>query len=264
MRALVPPGVPVLATTATVTPSIRADIIAKLDMKGCETVSVSPDRPNIYYEVRRLSTVEDDLQPLVNSLRAEHIQASRVIVYCRSLNTVADLYAHFLYTLGDASYYPRGAEQISDNRLFGMYHANTPAHNKEVIHTSMQDPHGVVRIIFATVALGMGVNMVGVNTAIHYGAPSCIEDYFQESGRAGRSGEQAKSIVFWKAGDVPLRQDQSIPANVGLASVRHYVENTSECRRVQLLRYFDPQLITHHDRLLCCDVCANCISTHCD
>ena len=59
-----------------------------------------------------------------------------------------------------------------------MHHATTPAHN-------MQDPHGVVRIVFASVALGVGVNMVGVNTTIHYGAPSCIEDYFQESGHAG-------------------------------------------------------------------------------
>ena len=244
------------------TPPIRDDVIDKLDMKGCEMICVSPDRPNIYYEVRPRSTIEDDFQPLVISLRAERNKASRVIVYCRSLKTVADLYAHFLYTLGVDSYHPPGAEQISDNRLFGMYHANTAAHNKEVIQKSMQDLHGVVRIVFATVALGMGVNMVGVNTTWHYGAPTCIEDYFQESGRSGRSGEQAKSIIFWKPADAPLRKDQSIPANAELASVRRYLENTSECRRVQLLHHFDPELIkTLHrrDDLLCCDICA-CLS----
>ena len=131
--------------------------------------------------------------------------------------------------------------------------------NKKVIHASMQDAHGTVRVVFATVALGMGVNLVGVNTIWHYGAPTCIEDYFQESGRGGRSGEQAKPVVFWKPSDVPLRKDQSVPANAELASVRHYVENTAECRRVQLLRYFDLRLIKTLpccDPLLCCDVCA--------
>ena len=68
-----PPGVPILAATATVTPSIRADIIDKLDMKGCEMVSVSPNRSNIYYEVQHCSTIED-FQP-VESLRAKRNKA---------------------------------------------------------------------------------------------------------------------------------------------------------------------------------------------
>ena len=52
----------------------------------------------------------------------------------------------------------------------------------------MTQTHGVVRIVFATIALGMGVNLLDVNTVIHYGAPRSIDDYFQESGRGGRSG----------------------------------------------------------------------------
>jgi superfamily II DNA helicase RecQ len=58
----------------------------------------------------------------------------------------------------------------------------------------LKDPHGVVRIVFATVALGMGVNMKSVNTTWHYGAPSSLDDYLQESGRGGRSGEQANIL----------------------------------------------------------------------
>ena len=52
----------------------------------------------------------------------------------------------------------------------------------------MHEPHGVIRVAFATVALVMGVNLVDVNSTIHYGAPACIEDYYQESGHAGQSG----------------------------------------------------------------------------
>jgi len=248
-----------LAATATVTPAIRDDVIELLDMRGCELVFVSPDRPNIYYEVRPRTDIETDLQPLVDSLLSKRNKSERVIVYCRSLNTVADLYAHFLYTLGNDSYYPPGAEHISDNRLFGMYHSNTSPHNKEVIQRSMQEPNGVVRIVFATIALGMGVNMVGVNTTWHYGAPSSLENYSQESGRAGRTGEHAKSIIFWKPADAPLHRDQSVPANVEFAAVRHYLENSLECRRIQLLRHFHPELARNlcpPPPLFCCDVCA--------
>ena len=47
------------------------------------------------------------------------------------------------------------------------------------------DCHGTVRVVFASVAMGMGIDLHGVVTIIHYGAPSSIEDYFQGSGRRG-------------------------------------------------------------------------------
>ena len=121
---------------------------------------------------------------------AHRNKAERVIVYCRSHNTVADLFAHFQYTLGNDSYHPPGAEHISDNRLFEMYHASTSPHNKEVIQKSMQDSNGVVRIVFATIALGMGVNMVDVNTT--WGSIFIRRLLTRE----GCTGEKAKSIIF--------------------------------------------------------------------
>ena len=86
-----------------------------------------------------------------------------MVIYCRSLSTVADIYAHFLCTLGNNSYHPLGSERISDNRL---YHANILQYNKDLIQRSMQDRGGVVHIVFASVALDMGVNMMGVNMAL--------------------------------------------------------------------------------------------------
>ncbi len=60
----------------------------------------------------------------------------------------------------------------------------------------------------------MGINLVGVNRVVHYGAPAYIDDYFQDSGRAGRSGEAAKSTVYWKPSDALLQKDTSNPKNV--------------------------------------------------
>ena len=65
------------------------------------------------------------------------------------------------------------------NRLFGMFHAKTPQRSKDNIIQSLQDPNGVVRVVFASVAMGMGVDLQWVNIILHYGAPSSIEDYFQ-------------------------------------------------------------------------------------
>ena len=242
LRALVHPGTPILAATATATHAVRKDIIEILDMKGCEVVYTSPDRPNIYYEVKRRTDIKSDFNPLIDSLLTDNNKTKQVLVYCKSLNTVADIFAHFHYTLGKKSFYPPEADPISDNRLFAMYHANTSLHNKDVVQKSLQDPDGVVRIVFAMVALGMGMNMKDVNTVWHYGAPSSLDDYLQDSGRGGCSGEQAKSIIFWKPADAPLQKDFSIN-NAEIAAVRHYLENTSECRRLQLLHYYDPDLM---------------------
>ena len=102
-----------------------------------------------------------------------------MIIYCQSLDRCADLYIHFLSELGDASYFPVNAAPLSDNRLFGMFHAKTDDYNKEVILQSLADPQGKVRIVFATMALSMGVDFHWLTRTIHYGAPRSLEDYFQ-------------------------------------------------------------------------------------
>ena len=62
-----------------------------------------------------------------------------------------------------------------------------------IIMGSLQDFDATVRVVFTSV--GMGIDLLGVDTIIHYGAPSSIEDYFQASGRRGQSGDSAYSIV---------------------------------------------------------------------
>ena len=88
------------------------------------------------------------MAPIVKDLRNKQ-NAQRVLIYCRSLNMCADLFAHFSYALGEAnSYFPSNAEHISDNRLYGMFHE-----------------------VFCTVGLGMGVNFVHHEQTLH---PECV------------------------------------------------------------------------------------------
>ena len=163
LRAFVPPCAPMLATTATVTIRMRDDIIDKLDMAGCCVVSESPNKPNIYYEVVRRKTIEEDFECVVRDTSANNIKAQRVVVYCQSLDMCASLYAHFLHSLQDASYYP------SDNLLFGMFHSCTDEHNKRVIMSGLIQIDGVVRVVFATMALDMEVDFKSLNYIIYFG-----------------------------------------------------------------------------------------------
>ena len=225
-------------------------------MSPCVVISRSPDRPNIFYEARDRTTIELDFQDLLFNLRSKRAAAPRAIVYCQSLNMCADIYAHFHYELGDDSYYSRTAGKKSSNRLFAMFHAGTADSIKKNVLESLNQPDGVVRVVIATIALGMGVDLKDTNLVIHYGAPRSIEDYFQESGRGGRRGTFAKSIVYWKPRDCPLHKIEESIRHREMATVRRYLENTLKCRREQLLTYFNwdssSQVLSPQN---CCDVC---------
>lgn len=109
---------------------------------------------------------------------------------------------------------------------------------KDFVVESLCDSGGVVRVVIATVALGMGVDLKDINTIIHYGAPKNVDNYFQESGRGGCHGQQAKSVIFWKPSDIPRRKSKDREAEY----MRQYLENVTSCRRAWLLDYFEESL----------------------
>ena len=159
-----PSGAPMLATKATVTTAMRNDIIEKLDMVGCYVLTESPNKPNITYEGVRKNNMEEDFNCVVVE---NNIKAQRVVVHCQSLNMCACLCTHFLQALQDASYYAPGAEHVSDNRIFAMFHSCTDEHNKRVVMSSLSQTDGVVRVVFATMALGMGVDFKSLDYIVH-------------------------------------------------------------------------------------------------
>ena len=230
-------------------------------MEGCELVFTSVDRPNIYHEVKGRTDIKSDMEPFVNSLKKNKISSPRVIVYCQSLNFCSDLYAHFLFELGDRAYYPMGSEKIPENRVIAMFHSRTNEENKKIVLASLTKPKGTVRIVFATVALGMGIHLADADTILHYGAPTSIDDYCQSSGRGGRSGGQAKSIIFWKPRDCPRKKDPTTPHDHEMAAVRSYLELKTTCRRKWLLGYFGQSSMFTGGASLCCDICSDACQT---
>ena len=186
------------------------EVVLTLEMQEFITVSLWPNQPTIMYEVKPRTKPEADFSDLHTTLREKLISTPHVTVYCRTLTLCTDLFAHFSYEMSTDLYYPPGSPELSDSNVFGMFHASTPQHSEDVIVNSLMDPCGGVRIVFASIAIGMGVDLQEVNAIIHYEAPSSSEDYFQASGQAGRKGDSTHSIVYWTPTDCPRRKDSCI------------------------------------------------------
>lgn len=116
-------------------------------------------------------------------------------VFCHKLEDCVILYQSFAMSLGDSSYVPAG-ECTLQNALFGMFHAKVTKSDKDILLDSFMKSDGNCRVIFATIAFGMGVNIRDIHTVIHIGPSSSVDSYVQESGRAGRDGQQSHAIIL--------------------------------------------------------------------
>ena len=164
-------------------------------------VYISPDRPNIRYSVVRTSRdCTQAFQWLLHDLQQNGRETKRVLVYCQSIQTCAQLYKLFLTTLQERSYANPSLPFEISNRLFAMFHSRVDKKDKEMILDCMKDPNSACRVVFCTVAFGMGVDIANIRTIIHYGPPSDVDDYVQETGRGGRDGLECNACLYLHSG----------------------------------------------------------------
>ena len=97
----------------------------------------------------------------MSTLQEKQKDTLRIVVYCRTLMICADLFSRFSYEMGKSQYYTPSAPELSENRLFGMFHASTPQHSEDVIMGSLPDCHSTFRVVFASVAMGIGIGLHG-------------------------------------------------------------------------------------------------------
>lgn len=240
--------IPMLALTATATKNTRRRITQTLEMEKAIIFTSSPNRRNIGYAVELTSCeVRKTFSGIIEELKTKKMECQRVIIYCPRISIVSQLYGIFKAELGD-SIYANGDSLDPKQRTLEMFHARVDELNKEEILTSFAKEDGVIRVLIATIAYGMGIDCKGVKTVIHYGPPRNLEAYLQESGRAGRSGEDGcKSIILYS--NVMLQHCNE--------DIVEYVRNDTQCRRRALLAHFDCESddCSYENLHECCDIC---------
>lgn len=169
---------PVIALTATATPSVAEDIMDKLAFKERLVLKSGFERPNLIYIVRR---VEDKNSQLLNLCRG--VPGSGII-YARNRRKCEEI-ASFL-----------AAEGISAS----YYHAGLGAATRAERQASWKD--GSTLVMVCTNAFGMGIDKPDVRFVAHYDLPDSPEAYFQEAGRAGRDGKRSYALQLWNGIDV--------------------------------------------------------------
>ena len=171
------PGIPVLALTATATPTVVDDIQDRLSFAEKRVFRMSFERENLAYIVRH---AEDKQKELVHILRS---MKGSAIVYARSRRRTKEM-----------------ADMIQQAGITAtFYHAGLDSVVKDERQKAWQDDQ--VRVMVATNAFGMGIDKPDVRVVIHIDCPDSIEAYFQEAGRAGRDGLKAYAVLLYNNGD---------------------------------------------------------------
>ena len=236
---------PVLALTATANLQTRKIIQESLCLrKSCIKIFLSPNRENIYINKLKVnSDISESFRWLLDKMRQEKVYMDKTIVYCKSIKDCGRLFTHFKLHLGKDSYYPN-CETSGNNLMFAMYHHSTLAKNQARTLESFLDENGKCRLIFATNALGMGVNFPNVRHIIHYGPPREMEELVQQIGRAGRDGRPAFALIMYN-GQKTRNCDQL---------VKDFCK-TDNCLRKPLLADFGVKEFANYQTHKCCISC---------
>ena len=170
---------PVLALTATATPTVQADIVEQLGMVTPAKFIHGFRRDNLAIEVVELSMPE---RPGAICGLLASAERRPAIVYATSRKMSEQL-----------------AEELALRIPAAAYHAGLDAATRERVHTAFQA--GELEVVVATIAFGMGIDKADIRTVIHAGLPATLEGYYQEIGRAGRDGAMSRTYLMHSYAD---------------------------------------------------------------
>lgn len=245
------PNVPIMALTATATENVKVDVMNNLGMTNAEFFTQSFNRPNLHYEVRKKKgkgSSKAILEDIVDLIKSKYKNQTGII-----------------YTLSR-----KGCEQLAAQLQSvykikaAFYHASMDAAERVRVQRDWQS--GLVKVVIATIAFGMGIDKADVRFVIHHTIPKSLEGYYQETGRAGRDGKLSGCYLYYGYHDTKVlkefiyasdaSEEQKERQRMMLSNMVQYCENRCDCRRVEVLRYFGEKFSKER----CNARCDNCKS----
>ncbi|KFM57376.1 ATP-dependent DNA helicase Q1, partial [Stegodyphus mimosarum] len=233
------PNVPILGLTATATSSVIADVQNILNIQGCLVLKASFNRPNLKYEVVCKSSFQKDNVGELENLLKKRFSGLSGIIYCFSIKDSEDIALELR---------KRGISARA-------YHAQLDAKSRSSVHKSWSS--NSIQVIVATVAFGMGIDKPDVRFVIHYSMPKSMENFYQESGRAGRDDQLASCILFYRFPDIFRQSTMVFTEQKGLEhlyAMIAYCLDLSRCRRAIIAQHFGERWENSH----CNNMCDHC------
>jgi ATP-dependent DNA helicase RecQ len=231
------PDISIHAFTATATEQVRQDIAEQLALRDPQILVGSFDRPNLVYRSERRDSILDQVREIIDRHKNES-----GIIYCPSRREVDSI-----------------SEELNGAGYRTLpYHAGMPAYDRQQNQEAFAEES--IDTIVATVAFGMGIDKSNVRYVIHTGMPKSLENYQQESGRAGRDSLEAECVLFYSLSEF-MRWKKNIEdgseagASAAMHSLQAMVDYSTgvSCRHRSLVQYFGEEFKL--DSCGACDVC---------
>ena len=197
------PGVPMLALTASATPDVQNDICKKLEFTDKQVFRQSFERPNLSYSCFK---VDSKINKIIEVL--QKVPGSS-IVYCKSRKRTKEISELLRLQNISSDFYHAGLVQEERNKKQEAWIGNK------------------TRVIVCTNAFGMGIDKPDVRTVIHADVPDCLENYYQEAGRAGRDGKTSYAVLLYDNRDLHELEEMADLRFPGLDDIRNVYQSVA-------------------------------------